>query len=147
MARLREHIHRLDFLRFVAAVFQDAEVAGECGRVAADVDEALRAVVEDRTKQVLVTAFPWRVDDEDVESLAFLVPARDDVFGRSGFEMGVREAVHLGIALGVFDCLRDDFDAVYFFRLFGEEERDRADAAVGVDDGFVAAEVGVVECL
>lgn len=122
MASLREHVHRLDFFRFIAAVFQDAEVAGECRQVAADVDEAFRAVLQDGPEKILVAAFSGRVDDEDVEPFAFLVPTRNDVFCCSGFEPSICEAVDFGVALGFFDRLRDNFDGVDFIRLLGEEE-------------------------
>jgi len=38
MPRLREQVDELDFSCFVSAVLEDAEVTGECGGVAGDVD-------------------------------------------------------------------------------------------------------------
>ncbi len=143
MGRMRKHIHRLGFDRAVAAVLQDAKVAGQRGRVARDVHDALRAKLQHRVEQARVAALAGRVDDDDVGRHPGCLPPRQDVFGGADGKFGVGDAVQRGVAASVLDRFGDDLDAVDAARVLGEEQGDRSDAAIGVDHRLLAGEGGV----
>lgn len=136
-----EHVDGLDFLGFVAELLEDGEVAGEAGGVAGDVDDAVGLHVGEGLEDGLGAASARRVDDDDIGAHALLVEARHD-FGRvADDKFGVADIVVARILLRVEDGGLDDLDAVDLAGFLREEQRDRAGATVGVDDGLLALEV------
>lgn len=136
-----EHIDGLDFLGFVAELLEDGEVAGEAGGVAGDVDDAVGLHVGEGLKDGLGAAGARWVDDDDIGAHALLVKARHD-FGRiANDEFCVADVVVARVLLRIEDGGLDDLDAVDLAGFLREEQRDRAGAAVGVDDGLLALEV------
>lgn len=136
-----EHIDGLDFLGLVAELLEDGKVAGEAGGVAGDVDDAVGLHVGEGLENGLGAAGARRVDDDDIGAHALLVKARHD-FGRiANDEFCVADVVVARVLLRIEDGGLDDLDAVDLAGFLREEQRDRAGAAVGVDDGLLALEV------
>ncbi len=137
----REHVDGLDFLGFVAELLEDGEVAGEAGGVAGDIDDAVGLHVGEGLEDGLGAAGARRVDDDDIGAHALLVETRHD-FGRvADDEFGVADIVVARILLRVEDGGLDDLDAVDLTGFLREEQRDRAGAAVGIDDSLLALDV------
>lgn len=137
----REHVDGLDFLGFVAELLEDGEVAGETGWVAGDVDDAVGLHVGEGLEDGLGAAGARRIDDNDIGAHALLVEARHDLGRIADDKFGVADVVVTSILLGVEDGRLDDLDAVDLAGFLRKEQRDRAGAAVGVDDGLLALEV------
>ena len=137
----REHVDGLDFLGFVAELLEDGEVAGEAGGVAGDVDDAVGLHVGEGLEDGLGAAGARWVDDDDIGAHALLVETRHD-FGRvADDKFGVADVVVARVLLRIEDGGLDDLDAVDLAGFLREEQRDRAGAAVGVDDGLLALEI------
>lgn len=136
-----EHVDGLDFLGFVAELLEDGEVAGEAGGVAGDVDDAVGVHVGEGLEDSLGAAGARRVDDDDIGAHALFVEARHDFCRIADDELSVADVVVAGVLLCVEDGRLDDLDAVDLAGFLREEQRDRAGAAVGVDDGLLALEV------
>lgn len=137
----REHVDGLDFLGFVAELLEDGEVAGEAGGVAGDVDDAVGLHVGEGLEDGLGAAGARRVDDDDIGAHALLVEARHDLGRIADDEFGVADVIVARVLLRIEDGGLDDLDAVDLAGFLREEQRDRAGAAVGVDDGLLALEV------
>lgn len=137
----REHVDGLDFLGFVAELLEDGEVAGEAGGVAGDVDDAVGLHVGEGLEDGLGAAGARRVDDDDIGAHALLVEARHDLGRIADDEFGIADIVVARVLLRVEDGGLDDLDAVDLTGFLREEQRDRAGAAVGVDDGLLALKV------
>ena len=147
MYGFREVIHRADMAEFIAGGAEILHVAGEGGGVTAYVHKLFRGHLDDGVESLLVAAFSWRVDADDVNALVRVcfIPGREDFFGRTDVKLCVRDAVQRRVLAGVLDGLRDDLDAVDLLRLLAQEEGDRADAAVEVPDIFRALKAGELE--
>lgn len=137
----REHVDGLDFLGFVAELLEDGEVAGETGWVAGDVDDAVGLHVGEGLEDGLGAAGARRVDDDDIGAHALLVEARHDLGRIADDEFGIADVVVTRVLLRIEDGRFDDLDAVDLAGFLREEQRDRAGAAVGVDDGLLTLEV------
>ena len=137
----REHVDGLDFLGFVAELLEDGEVAGEAGGVAGNVDDAVGVHVGEGLEDRLGAAGARRVDDDDIGAHALLVEARHDLGRVTDNEFGVADVVVARVLLRIEDGGLDDLDAVDLAGFLREEQRDRAGATVGVDDGLLALEV------
>lgn len=137
----REHVDGLDFLSFVAELLEDGEVAGEAGWIAGDVDDAVGLHVGKGLEDGLGAAGARRVDDDDIGAHALLVEARHDLGRIADDEFGVADVVVARVLLRIEDGGLDDLDAVDLAGFLREEQRDRAGATVGVDDGLLALEV------
>ena len=137
----REHGDGLDFLGFVAELLEDGEVAGEAGGVAGDIDDAVGLHVGEGLEDGLGAAGARRVDDDDIGAHALLVEARHDLGRVTDNEFGVADVVVARVLLRIEDGGLDDLDAVDLAGFLREEQRDRAGAAVGVDDGLLTLEV------
>lgn len=147
MRRLRKHIDWLNLRHLVQAVRSERlQIAGEGGGVAGDVDDALRLHRAHGLEQRGVAAFARWVNDNHVGGDAARAPSRDDILCFTRFECGIGNVIARGIRLGIGNRFGDNLDAVDVPRLLGKEERNRADAAVGVDHGFAAGQRGEFEC-
>ena len=143
----REHVDGLDFLGFVAELLEDGEVAGEAGWIAGDVDDAVGLHVGEGLEDGLGAAGARRVDDDDIGAHTLLVEARHDL-GRIAYdEFSVADVVVARVLLRIEDGGLDDLDAVDLAGFLREEQRDRAGAAVGIDDSLLALEVREFQCL
>lgn len=141
MRRVRKHVDRLDVVDAVLGR-QGVEVAGEARWVARDVDDRFRTDAKDRVKQRPVAADAGRVDDDDVRLPAFVHPFGQPVFRFADDVVRVRKALFVRVFLGVFNRFGDRVHAAHFFRIAGEPQPDRADAAVGVNDPLRSGESG-----
>ena len=131
---VREHIDGLDALHLVVFAEQ-LKVASLCGRVATDIDDALRVGEEDGVDDVLVHAGTRRVGDDDV-GLAVLLDevAVQDVLHVASKELGVLDAVYLRVHLSILDSLGHVLDADDLAGLPCHEVGDGACARVEVVD-------------
>lgn len=142
-----EHVHRLRPIEAVAAVGEDADVAGEGRGVAGDVDDARRRGAEQRPQQFFVGALAGRVEDDGVEALA-LSDAAGDLFGGVGADeaCAIGQAVAPRVLAGVGDRRRDDFHAEHVVRPARRSESDRAHAAIGVEHAQDACTAELRHC-
>ena len=141
MRRHAEHIDWLNFFCLIAELVEDGEVSCEAGGVAGDVDDAGGVHVGEGLEDDGGAAGSWRVDDDDIGADALVVEARHDIGGVSDEERRVLDVV----VARVFPCVLDrglyNLDAVDFAGFLRKKQRDRARAAVGIDDGFLAREI------
>lgn len=121
MTRLREHIDRLHFLRFITTVFQHPQITRKRRRITGYIHDPLRLHVEHRFQKLLVTAFTRRVDDDDVRAKALITPPRHELFCFPDEEFGVVHLVQTGVLLRVFHGFRNDFHSIHLLCLLGEE--------------------------
>ena len=68
MCRMPELVNRPDLLQFIPSVTQHAQISRQRRRIAAYIDNTLRAHLKHRLKALLVTALPWRVNDDNVRA-------------------------------------------------------------------------------
>lgn len=141
MRRLREHINRLQILHAIVTL-QIVDVLRKRRRITRHIHKSLRFDFLDGVEEFAVAADPWRVDDDDVGAPAFLFPFGHEVFGAADVVVGVVDAGCFGVLFGVVDSFFDDVHSPDFFGSVCEPEADGADAAVSVDDFFVAGEGG-----
>ena len=132
---------------FVAEVFHDSEVAREGCRVAGDVDNAAGLHISEVFQDGRRTARARGIDDNDIGAYALPIERRHDGGRVTDDKLGVFDAVVARIFPRVEDGGADDLNAVDVPRPLCEEECDRPRAAVGVDDGLRAVEVGVLQRL
>ena len=134
MPRPWKHVHRLGAVKPVTAFAEDADVAGEGGRIAGNVDDARRRSEQQCAKQLFIRAFAGRVEDDCVKALATGDAAWNFTGGIGADKAGA--AVH-AVAAGILDCVgdgrRDDFDAEHIARALRRSQRDRSHAAIGVE--------------
>ena len=137
MCAAGEEVEGFGGLEGVAGGGEELQVPGQRGRVAGDVDHALRRHGPDRLDDVGADALARRVDDDDVGPG---VPVRQHFRGLTGVhaeKLSVFHAVLRSVEFRILDRLRDDLHADGLFCMPGQTERDRARAAVQVEDGLV----------
>lgn len=141
MVGVGEHVDRLHFLHAVETV-HEGEVARLCRRVAADVDDAFRAGVENHVDHVFVHSCAWRVDDHHVgTSVLGDESVGEHVLHVAGKEDGVVDAVDLRVEFRVGNRLGHVFDANHFFHLPRHEVGYCAGSGIEVVDQVVGLEV------
>ena len=147
MRCLWKEIHRLNFLRKITEVFQNSEVACKCGRVAGDVDDALRFHICEGAQDGFGAAGTRRVDDDDIGANPLLVERRHDSGRVAHDELGILYV----IVTCIFPCVEDgglyDFDSVDLSCFLGKKQCNRSRAAVSIDDGLCSMQIGIGECL
>ena len=139
MTGLWEEVDGLDGAEVVVSG-EDAEVAGEGGGVAGDIEDLGDAGGDQGIEEFAVAAFAWGIDDGELGAVAFAEPFRQPGFGFGGGKVGIGEAVSLGGFPGIGDGLADAVDAVKGLVLLRDETADGADAAVEVENGCVRCE-------
>ena len=117
-----EHVDGLDAPDSVAGC-KELEVAGLCGRVAADIDYFARGRGEELLNHLLVHAGTWRIGDHHVGSAV----GGDEVGSEhlchvASIEAGVVEAVEAGVGFGIGDGLFDIFNAYHLAAFVGKKE-------------------------
>lgn len=128
-----EKIDRFGGAEGVAFFREQLHVAGEGGRVAGDVDDALRLHGGDGLDHVGAYALARRVDDDHVGLFAALGQQLRSCASIHAVKFRIVHAVLCGIKFCVFDRLRDNLDADGLFRVPRKAERDRTRAAVEVE--------------
>ena len=138
MGAAGEEVDGLGVREGVALLREAADIARESGRVAGDIDNALRGHADHGLDDIGGKALARRIDDDDVRVGVFarvvfgvlFVVGRKNLFRFSNEKFSVFDLVDFRIVLRIRDCLRDDFDAVDFFGFLREEQGNRSDAAV-----------------
>lgn len=133
MARVGEHVHGRGAREAEAVRGEAGAVARERGGVAGDVDHAAGAAFGDGVERARVAPLARRVEHDGVHRP---VEPYQHVLDLPAKERSVGDAVCGGVLPRVFDRLRHHFDAGDMRRMCGEQQRDRADAAVSVHDVF-----------
>ena len=108
MRRLRELVDRLNLALDMVAFFHQAlNVAHKRGRVAADVDDALRLGTQYGIHNILMHSGTWRVGNNNVRlTVAGYELIVEYVLHVAGIEQGVVDAVNLRIYFRILDSLR-----------------------------------------
>lgn len=137
-----EKIDRFGGAEGVAFFREQFHVAGEGGRVAGDVDDALRLHDGDGLDHVGAYALARRVDDDHVGLFAALGQQLRSCASIHAVKFRIVHAVLCGIKFCVFDRLRDNLDADGLFRVPRKAERDRTRAAVEVKHRLFSGQPG-----
>lgn len=137
-----EKIDRFGGAEGVAFFREQLHVAGEGGRVAGDVDDALRLHGGDGFDHVGAYALARRVDDDHVGLFAALGQQLRSCARIHAVKFRIVHAVLCGIKFCVFDRLRDNLDADGLFRVPRKAERDRTRAAVEVKHRLFSGQPG-----
>ena len=145
MFRVREHIDRLDARDAVAVPGEIAQIARERLRIARHVHHPLRPDGRDGGQKALVAAGARGIEDDDVGVFAGLGHVLQEVARVGGVEADVVRAVRLRVADRVAHGVAVVFHADHARGVPAREDADRAGAAVGVHDGFLAGQPGVVK--
>ena len=121
MGSLWKEIHWLNFLCEIAEFFQDGEVACKCGRVAGDVDDALRFHICEGAQDGFGAAGTRRVNDNDIRTNALLVECRHDFCRVADDKLCIFDMVIAGILSCIENGRLHDFDAVNLMCSLGEK--------------------------
>jgi len=145
VSRLWKHVERRGLLNVVAPGGENLQVPDQRCRIAGYINDFRNFHINDRLKQSFIAAFARRVDENDVKFE--FAPFLDDLFGFSDFEKSILDAVQFGVPTSVDDRRLDEFDAKHLVGFAGGEKTDRTDAAIRVDDFFLARQSGIVDRL
>ena len=141
---VREHVDGLDASHLVFPG-EEADVAGLCGGVAADVDDASGLHGEELLDYFFVHAGTRGVGDDNIGTAVECDKFGGEDFGHvAGEEGGVANLVVNGVLAGGSNGVFDVFDADDLFAHAGEEERYGAGSGVEVVEGVVGCEAGVL---
>ena len=137
-----EHVDRLHLADLVLHVEQ-LQVASLCGRIAADIDDALWGSIQDGLHHVGVHACSGWVGDDDIwSSMLCNEVVRQDILHVASIEQRVLNAVHLRVDFGVLDGFRHILDANHLTGFLRYEIGDGASACIQVVDQLIASKVG-----
>lgn len=137
-----EHVDRLNGGDAVVGV-HEGEVSCLGGRVATDIDDAVRGSAEDGCHNVGMHSSARRVGDDDIRTaLSGNEVVREDIFHVAGVEFGVCDSVEGGVDAGIVNGFWNVFDADNAGCIAGDEVCDGAGAGIEVVDGLVAGKVG-----
>lgn len=141
VSRLREEVEGLDRSEFVASFEEGLEITHLGGGITRDVDDFAGAEVEELLEEVFAAAFARRVDDDRGFGRG-KGDVGEEVFGGSGDEFGVFDAVSLGVSASPISGGFGEFDADDFFEIPGEAESEKSGAAVGIEEVFLVRSAG-----
>ena len=119
MPALGEEVDGLDFFDGVAVFGEVANISGEGGGFAGDVDDLGRQGGGEGVEKLGIAAFAGGIDDDEVRGIILGDPFGQPFFGFGGGEAAVGDAVEFGVEVGVFDGLGDGFNAVNLASLAG----------------------------
>ncbi len=143
VVRLREHIKSPDGVKGKARVEEKAEVAGEGGRVAGDIADALRLEGEDACDLFGCRARAGRVEEEKVYGRESVCVLGEPVADACRVDGGVRELGVGEVAAGEAGGRRVAFDGDDAREAARERQGEEADAAVEIDRPFARR---ILEC-
>lgn len=137
-----EHIHALHPLHAIAAARKGGEIARERFGVAGNVDHAFGRKGEQALQKCPTASCARRVGDDYVSALTPLGKLLHELTCVGGIEARVRNAVSLGVRLGILHRVAVYLDTDQLLRIFCHRQPDRARAAVGVDHALIARKGG-----
>lgn len=141
MAGLGEEVNRAEFGGAPAKAGEDSDIAGKGFRVAADIDNTARLHLVHGGNALRRAARAGRVEEDDVGAQPFACSGHHP-FGRIGADkIGICNFVAAGIGGSVLDGSGVALDADDLLGVGRGAEADRADAAVGVNDGLAAGQL------
>ena len=111
----------MDFLDGVAVFGEVADISGEGGGFAGDVNDLGRQGGGEGVEKLGITALAGGIDNDEVRGIILGDPFGQPFFGFGGGEATVGDAVEFGVEVGVFDGLGDGFDAIDLTSLAGQE--------------------------
>ena len=145
MLCVREHVYGAGAEDVPAALLEEAQVARKRFRVAGDVNRALRRGSVETCEELFTRALARGVEEDDVKALAGVCRALKRLARVAAGEDRVFNPIHARVVPCVSDGVRRELHARDAFGLFRRRERDRADAAVGVEHRLFAREARVLE--
>ena len=143
MVRMREHIDGLNLFDFIAALCQKAQVALLSLGVAGDIDYLFRREGHERRQEALIASGARRIHKNYVRFLPVLRHAEHKLARIVAKEADILYPVALGIRYCVVNGVAIELNAYYLARPLRRDKTYRAYAAVGVDDLFAPAHVGI----
>ena len=143
MIRMREHIDGLNLFDFIAALCQKAQIALLSFGVAGDIDYLFRREGHKRRQEALIASGARRIHENYVRFFSVLRHAEHEFARIVTEEAHVLYAVALGIRYCVMNGVAIELNAYYLARPLRRDKTYSAYAAVGVDDLFVPAHVGI----
>ena len=149
MLGLREEIERLHLVQAVSGGGEKREITHLRGRIAGDIDDALRGKGEELLQKLCATTRTRRVDDDDrvAPSVWHL---GEDLTRISRDELAVREVIDLRIVRRFFDSTFRKLHANDFLKFPGRADAKQSAAFVRralVDAYRQVADLGVNELL
>lgn len=143
VVRMREHIDGLDLFDFIAALCQKAQVTLLSFGVAGDIDYLFRREGHKRRQEALIASGARRVHKNYVRFLPVLRHAEHKLARIVAKEADILYPVALGVGYGVMDSVAVELNAYHLACPFRRDKTYSAYAAVGVDDLFAPAHVGI----
>ena len=89
----------------VAAVLQDAQIAGKCSRIAGHVNDLPWLHGKDRFQQGFIAAFPGRIHNQDICGDPLLIPGGNHFFRLADSKLHIGDSVQFRIPLRIFNRL------------------------------------------
>ena len=134
---LRKHVQRLHALGTVAEVGQQAQVAGERRGAARDVGEPRNAHLGEGFESLRSAAGARRVKHGDAGADALGQISVQNALHLAGAKFAIGDAKRSRLPGGEKRCLAVDLDGMYHRTVRRQGQRDRAAAAVEVEDDVV----------
>ena len=140
-----EQVERLRVLELKALFLQQGHIPGQGGRVAGDVDQPSGGEAGDGFDGIGVEALPGRIHHHHIGLDTLLFQLQGGGTGIGAEELGIFDAVALGVVLRILDGLGDDLHTDDLARGPAHGQSDGAHAAVEVQDGVLPGEPPATE--
>ena len=141
MAGAREHIDGCDLLQRISELGEKQKIARERGRIAGDVDDALRLHGADGVDRSIVHALARRIDDDHVRAKTAPFKLPRGLSRVCAEEFHVFNAVCRGVFPRVLHSLRHDLRADHVPELPREAQADRSRSAIEIKGKFAVLRV------
>ena len=119
-----KHIHWLGFNNFIM-ITHKLHISGLCGRVTADVDDAIRLQLIECFDDILMHAHSRRIRDNQVRTSVYLNKrAAEHIFHVSCIKFGVVNLIKFRVEMRIFNSLRNRFYTYDLTTIFGKKVGD-----------------------